>query len=165
MSTSVVRAARILDRLAHSQTPMTLAEIASELDIPKSTAYTILRDLASESFVTVSSPAAYSIGLKAFEVGSAHLRASGTAGAVAPELARLTRALNITSHYAVLDGTEVLYLCKEDPPTLGIQLASAIGARLPSHLTAVGKACLAWLEADWPAHVERHTPLTRCPRG
>jgi DNA-binding IclR family transcriptional regulator len=40
MSTSVVRAARILDRLAHSQTPMTLAEIASELDIPKSTAYT-----------------------------------------------------------------------------------------------------------------------------
>ena len=157
MSTSVVRAARILDRLAHSQTPMTLAEIASELGIPKSTAYTILRDLASESFVTVSSPPAYSIGLKAFEVGSAHLRASGTAGAVAPELARLTRALNITSHYAVLDGTEVLYLCKEDPPTLGIQLASAIGARLPSHLTAVGKACLAWLEADWPAHVELAT--------
>jgi DNA-binding IclR family transcriptional regulator len=158
MSTSVVRAARILDRLAHSQTPMTLAEIASGLDIPKSTAYTILRDLASESFVTVSSPPAYSIGLKAFEVGSAHLRTSGTAGAVAPELARLTRALNITSHYAVLDGAEVLYLCKEDPPTLGIQLASAIGARLPSHLTAVGKACLAWLEADClPGHVELAT--------
>ncbi len=158
MSTSVVRAARILDRLARSQTPMTLAEIASELNIPKSTAYTILRDLASESFVTMSSPPAYSIGLKAFEVGSAHLRVSGTAGAVAPELARLTRALNITSHYAVLDGTEVLYLCKEEPPTLGIQLASAIGARLPSHLTAVGKACLAWLEADrLPGHVELAT--------
>ena len=155
MSTSVVRAARILDRLARSQTPMTLAEIASELDIPKSTAYNILRDLASESFVTVCSPPGYSIGLKAFEVGSGHLRASGTAGAVAPELARLTRALNITSHYAVLEGTEVLYLCKEDPPTLGIQLASAIGARLPSHLTAVGKACLAWLEAGClPGHVE-----------
>ncbi len=155
MSTSVVRAVRILDRLARSPTPMTLAEIASELDIPKSTAYTILRDLASESFVTVSTPAAYSIGLKAFEVGAAHLRTSGTAGAMAPELTRLTRALNITSHYAVLDGTEVLYLFKEEPPTLGIQLASSIGARLPSHLTAVGKACLAWLEADLlPSHVK-----------
>jgi DNA-binding IclR family transcriptional regulator len=156
MSTSVVRAARILVRLAHSRKPMTLAQIARELGIPKTTAYSILRDLASESFVTVSSPpAAYSIGPKAFEVCSAHLRASGTAGAVAPELARLTRALNITSHYAVLDGTEVLYLCKEDPPALGIQLASAIGARLPSHLTAVGKACLAWLESDClPEHVE-----------
>lgn len=159
MSTSVVRAARILDRLAHSQTPMTLAEIASELHIPRSTAYTILRDLASEAFVTVSSPPAYSIGLKAFEIGSAHLRTSGIAGAVAPELARLTRALNITSHYAVLDGTEVLYLYKEEPPALGIQLASAIGARLPSHLTAVGKACLAWLEADC---VPRHVELAIC---
>ena len=38
---------------------MTRREIASGLDIPKSTAYTILRDLASESFVTVSSPPAY----------------------------------------------------------------------------------------------------------
>jgi DNA-binding IclR family transcriptional regulator len=157
MSTSVVRAARILGRLARSQTAMTLAEITSELGIPKSTAYGILRDLARESFVTVSSssPPAYSIGLKALEVGSAHLRASGIAGAVAPELARLTRALSITSHYAVLDGTDVLYLCKEDPPALGIQLASAIGARRPSHLTAVGKACLAWLEADClPGHIE-----------
>ena len=59
---------------------------------------------------------------------------------------------------AVLDGTEVLYLCKEDQPTLGIQLASSIGARLPSHLTAVGKACLAWLEADClPGHVDLAT--------
>jgi DNA-binding IclR family transcriptional regulator len=137
---------------------MTLAEIAAALDIPKSTAYTILRDLVSESFLTVSSPAGYSIGLKAFEVGSAHLRASGTVGVVAPELARLTRALNVTSHYAVLDGTEVVYLCKEDPPALGIQLASAIGARLPSHLTAVGKACLAWISADFlPGHVDMTT--------
>jgi predicted transcriptional regulator len=46
MSTSVVGAARIIDRLARSQTPMTLAEIASELGLPRSTAYTILRDLA-----------------------------------------------------------------------------------------------------------------------
>lgn len=134
---------------------MTLAEIASALDIPKSTAYTIVRDLVNESFLTVSSGAAYSIGLKAFEVGSAHLRASGTVGVVAPELARLTRALNITSHYAVLDGSDVVYLCKEDPPALGIQLASAIGARLPSHLTAVGKACLAWVNPEYlPSHVE-----------
>jgi DNA-binding IclR family transcriptional regulator len=155
MSTSVVRATQILGLLARSQTPMTLAEIASALGIPKSTALTILRDLANEDFVAVSSPRAYSIGLKAFEVGLAHLRASGIAGAVAPELACLTRALNITAHYAVLDGPEVLYLWKEDPPTLGIQLASAIGARFPSHLTAVGKACLAWVEADrLPGHVD-----------
>ncbi|MFI9605025.1 IclR family transcriptional regulator C-terminal domain-containing protein [Streptomyces sp. NPDC052043] len=93
------------------------------------------------------------IGLKAFEVGSAHLRRVGVTGIVAPELSRLTRALGVTSHYAILDHTDAVYLCKQDPPGLGIRLASSVGARLPSHLTAVGKACLAWLaeERAWQA--------------
>jgi hypothetical protein len=57
---------------------------------------------------------------------------------VAPELARLTRALNITSHHAVLDGTYVPYLYKEDPPTWGIQLASAIKTAAARAPVAIG---------------------------
>jgi DNA-binding IclR family transcriptional regulator len=148
VSSSVTRAMRILDLIAQSEKPLTLARIAEALDIPKSTAHGILRDLARESFVEVVEPAAYAVGLKAFEVGAAHLRRTSVIGFVAPELGRLTGTLGMTSHYAVLDGADVVYLCKEDPPGLGIQLASSIGARLPSHLTAVGKACLAALDAD-----------------
>ncbi|HEX5511980.1 MAG TPA: IclR family transcriptional regulator C-terminal domain-containing protein, partial [Actinomycetales bacterium] len=70
----------------------------------------------------------------------------------------LTRALNITSHFAILDGADAVYLCKEDPPGLGVQLASSVGARLPSHLTAVGKACLAWLARD---EVADHVVLSK----
>ncbi|NJC71378.1 IclR family transcriptional regulator [Planosporangium thailandense] len=147
-STSVVRAMRILDLLAHSQKALPLARIVEALDIPKSTAYSILRDLAAEGFVEIHEPAAYAIGLKAFEVGAAHLRTTGIVGVVAAELARLTRALNITSHYAVLDGPDAVYLCKQDPPGLAIQLASSVGARLPARSTAVGKSCLAWLDAE-----------------
>lgn len=145
MNGSVVRAMRILDLLAHSEKPLNLTSIAEALQIPKSTAHKILRDLVAEGFVALVEPSGYEIGLKAFEVGSAHLRVAGAVGLVAAELVRLTRALNITSHYAVLDGADAVYLCKEDPPGLGVQLASSIGARLPAHLTAVGKACLAWL--------------------
>lgn len=148
MSTSVVRALRILDLVAHADKPPTLTRIAEELGIPKSTAHGILHDLVAESFVDVVEPGAYVVGLKAFEVGSAHLRRTSAVAVVAPELVRLTRNLNITSHYAILDGTDAVYLCKEDPPGLGVRLASSIGARLPSHLTAVGKTCLAWLDDD-----------------
>ena len=163
MSTSVVRAMRILELLAGSEKPLTLARVTEALGIPKSTAHNILGSLAQEGFVEISEPASYAIGLKAFEVGAAHLRATGTVGVVAPELARLTRALNITSHWAVLDGVDAVYLCKEDPPGRGIQLASSIGARLPSHITAVGKSCLAWLE---PEEVEQHVALpTDATRG
>lgn len=167
MSTSVVRAVRILDLLAHAEKPLPLSRVCTALEIPKSTAHSILASLVQEDFVEVSESATYSIGLKAFEVGAAHLRATGTVGVVAPELARLTRSLNITSHWAVLDGTDAVYLCKEDPPVRGIQLASAIGARLPAAVTAVGKSCLAWLEADelaqhiaTPPDVEREAALT-----
>lgn len=148
MSSSVTRAVRILELIAHAEKPLTLTRVADQLGIPKSTAHSILRDLVSESFVEVVEPTAYAIGLKAFEVGAAHLRRTSDVGVVAPELVRLTRDLGVTSHYAVLDGTDAVYLCKEDPPGLGVQLASSIGARLPAHLTAVGKACLAWLGED-----------------
>jgi DNA-binding IclR family transcriptional regulator len=143
---SVVRAARILDLLAHAEKPLPLTRVAESLGIPKSTAHSILRDLASEGFVEISERTAYVIGIKAFEVGAAHLRSVGAVGVIAPELGRLTSVLGVTSHYAVLDRTDVVYLCKEDPPGLGIQLASSIGARLPAHITAVGKASLAWLD-------------------
>jgi len=139
---------RILEWLSWAEKPMALTRIAEALEIPKSTAHSILRDLASEDFVEISEPPAYSIGLKAFEVGSAHLRVIGVAGVVATELVRLTNVLNVTSHYAVLDRGDVVYLCKQDPPGLGIHLASSIGARLPAHVTAVGKSSLAWLDPD-----------------
>jgi DNA-binding IclR family transcriptional regulator len=153
MSSSVVRATRILELLAGADKPLGLTRIAEQLDIPKSTTHKILRDLVGEAFVEVVDTSSYQIGLRAFEVGAARLRVMGTVGVVAPELLRLTQELNITSHYAVLDGGEVVYLCKEDPPGLAVRLASSVGARLPAHLTAVGKASLAWLDND---AVERH---------
>lgn len=148
MSNSVVRAARILNLLAASEKPLSLKQIAEAIEIPKSTAHGILRNLVQESYLDVHEPASYAIGLKVFEVGSAYLRQVGAVGVVASELVRLTRTLSFTSHYAVLDAADAVYLCKEDPPGLGVQLASSIGARLPAHLTAVGKTCLAWLDPD-----------------
>ncbi|GAA4360244.1 IclR family transcriptional regulator [Paeniglutamicibacter cryotolerans] len=145
MSTSVVRAMRILESLSGASRPMTLTAIADELEIPKSTAHSILKALASRGFLDVDEYQGYTVGLKAFEVGASHLRSTNAVEVVVPQLVELTRALGITSHYAILDGADAVYLCKEDPPGLGLKLASSVGARLPAHTTAVGKAALAWL--------------------
>lgn len=154
MSTSVLRALKILELLSGSDKPLPLTRIAEQLDIPKSTAHAILRALASQEFLEVTEHASYSIGLRAFEVGAAHLRSNNAVDIVIPQLAYLTKELGITSHYAVLDGTDAVYLCKQDPPGLGIKLASSVGARLPAVVTAVGKAALAWLPGnDLAAHL------------
>jgi DNA-binding IclR family transcriptional regulator len=148
LNNSVAKAIRILELLASSEKPLTLTQISDELNLAKSTAHGLLRELVAATFLELHEPAAYSIGLRTFEVGAAYLRRTGAVGVIAPELVGLTRTLNVTTHYAVLDGTDAVYLCKEDPPGLGVQLASSIGARLPAEVTAVGKACLAWLHPD-----------------
>lgn len=148
MSNSVVRALSILELLADSEKPLALARISERLEIPKSTAHSILRSLLQRRFIVSDINGSYSVGIKAFEVGSAFVRHGDIVNLVAPQLVQVTRMLEMTSHYAVLDGPDALYLCKEDPPRVGVQLASSLGARLPARVTAVGKACLAWL----PAH-------------
>lgn len=145
---SVVRAMRILELLAARAEPVSLATVAQELAIPKSTAHGILADLLDEGFVEAHPPAGYTVGIRAFEVGAGHLRVRGVEGLVTGELARLSRSLDVTAHYAVLDGADVVYLAKEDPPGLGLRLASSVGARLPAARTAVGKAALAWLDPE-----------------
>jgi DNA-binding IclR family transcriptional regulator len=69
---------------------------------------------------------------------------------VMPELQWLTESLGVTSHFAVLEHDEVIYLAKHDPPGLGLKLASSLGARLPAAVTAVGKAQLAFRAAGPP---------------
>lgn len=160
MSTSVLRALKILELLSVSDKPLPLTRIAEQLDIPKSTTHAILRALASREFLEVTEHASYSIGLRAFEVGAAHLRSNDAVDIVIPQLAEITKTLGITSHYAILDGSDAVYLCKQDPPGLGIRLASSVGARLPAHVTAVGKAALAWLPGDeLAAHFPAGTDL------
>lgn len=159
---SVVRALRVLDLLAHEPRPVRLAEISVRLGIPKSTAHGILRDLVAEGFADQPEPAAYTVGIKAFEVGAAHVRSRGLEGSVLVELVRLSRRLEVTAHYAVLDGGDVVYLAKEDAPGLGVRLASAIGARLPAASTAVGKAAIGALD---PAALEDYAHAHPLPSG
>ena len=141
---SVTRALEILELLATGDQAVRLAEIAKQLELPKSSALSILRALVSREFATVDDNGRYRLGVHCFEVGAAYLRGMSPVQAVEPELRSITKMLGVTSHFAVLDGDEVVYLAKHDPPGTGLRLASSLGARLPAASTAVGKAQLAF---------------------
>jgi len=154
-SRSVLRALEILDLLAATERPLGLAQIAKEFSIPKSSCLALLRALAARNFIRQDETGAYALGLRSFEVGTAYLRAVTPVGAVTPELRTLTERLGMTAHFAVLEGDEVVYLAKQDPPGTGVRLASSLGARLSAWTTAVGQAQLAW--ADPPPEPARPT--------
>ena len=143
-SRSVLRALEILDLLAVTERPLGLAQIAKEFGIPKSSCLALLRALCARKFVKQEPGGAYVLGLRSFEVGAAYLRAVTPVSAATAELQALTERLGMTSHFAVLEGDEVVYLAKQDPPGTGVRLASSLGARLSAWTTAVGKAQLAF---------------------
>jgi DNA-binding IclR family transcriptional regulator len=145
-SRSVDRAVSVLQLLADHK-GLGLGDIARRLALPKSSAADVLKALVARDFVSQDHEGRYRLGLGVFEIGAAYVRSMTPVDAVGPELESLTRELSATSHFAVLDGDEVIYLAKHDPPLRGLELASALGARLPAGTTAVGKAQLAFISA------------------
>ena len=145
-SRSVDRAVSVL-RLLAEKSGLGVGEVARTLAIPKSSAADVLRALVARNFIAQDRDGRYQLGLGSFEIGAAYLRAMTPVASVEPELEELTRVLSATAHFAVLDGDEVVYLAKHDPPLRALDLASALGARLPAATTAVGKAQLAYVSA------------------
>jgi IclR family transcriptional regulator, KDG regulon repressor len=85
--------------------------------------------------------------LRQFELGNAYaagLDLPREAAAVAAGVSAQSRG---TVHVAVRDGADVVYMAKVDS-THSVHMVSALGGRLPAHLTAVGKALLAAVADD-----------------
>lgn len=157
---SVVRALDALELLAQSDRPMSLAEVAKGLELPKSSVLSLLRALTLREFAALDEEGRYTLGLRSFEVGSVYLRHVTPVGAAGPALRALTEKLEMTSHFAVLRDDEVVYLAKHDPPGRFVRLASSLGARLPAVSTAVGKAQLAYVDpSPIPVSEQLHEEL------
>lgn len=154
-SRSVRRALDMLVLLSTSDRPLGLAEIASTLVVPKSSALRLLRALVCGEFAQVGQDGRYRLGIRSFEIGAAYQRTTTPLVAVGDELEELTRRFGVTSHFAVLDRTEVVYMAKYDPSGPGPKLASSLGARLPARTTAVGKAQLAHSASRETPHREQ----------
>lgn len=146
---SAARALDVLRALASAGSAMTANEIASACAIPKSSAYELLKVMQTRRFVGYS-PASrsWSLDVATLEIASAFWRSGALQQKCWAYLARLTERTGHTSHLAVLDGPEVLYLAKREPAGGGIRLVTEVGTRLAAQDTAVGKAILAHLESD-----------------
>lgn len=140
---STDRVLRVLLYLASRPQPVSAAAMAEACDIPRPTLYAMLKDMQRRQFVThFPEERTWAIGVAAFEIGSAYLRSKPLQRLARPLLATLTAEVKETSHLAILQGNEVLYLLKQSPGRYATPLITDVGVRLPAHLTAVGKAIL-----------------------
>ena len=138
---------RILSHLAAQRGPVPASTIAAALGLPRSTAYRLLGILAEQGFVLHFPEARrYGIGVAAFELSSGFSRQEPIARLGRPILAAAVDRIGESAHLAVLHGRDVLYLVEERARRRP-SLVTDVGVRLPSHLTASGRAMLAALPA------------------
>jgi IclR family transcriptional regulator, KDG regulon repressor len=165
---SVDRALRVLTVISGAPRGLSLDELASRLQVPKSSLHRILAALRYRRFVSQPEPGGpYFLGTELLATAFRFSDALDLRALIHPYLARLGAALNETTHMAVLDGAEIVYQDKIEA-SHSIKLTSVIGGRNPAYATGVGKALLAWTypadEAlgEWAA---RYQPLIQRTRG
>jgi len=153
MSSSRVKSAErvmaVLDLLGRTVTPMPTPAISAQLDLPKSTTHHLLNVMLRSHYVAYwPDRRVWSLGVAAFEIGAAYLRTGHLQHEGQRHLSTLTATTNQTSHLAVLQGSDVLYLDKREPHGSGIRLVTDVGTRLPAHLTAVGRSILSRMSTE-----------------
>jgi DNA-binding IclR family transcriptional regulator len=110
---------------------------------PKPTVHRALAGLRRAGFAAQDGHGRYVLGDEFLRMAFAHHEARPDHVRVAPILQALCDRYGETVHYAVLDGTSVVYRSKLDPSIGAVRLTSVVGGRNPAHCTGVGKVLLA----------------------
>ncbi|HZK32268.1 MAG TPA: IclR family transcriptional regulator [Corynebacterium sp.] len=125
--------------------PLSLTEIAAGADLPPSSAHRIVGEMVDEELLTQTPDGRYQVSLRMWRMGqTVGQQLRETANPYVQDLYSLTGE---TSHLAVRDGRDALYLIRFYG-TRRVARSSWTGGRLPLHSTAVGKVLLAY-EEPW----------------
>lgn len=126
--------------------PASYATITRALGLPNSSGYQLVQTAVGRGFVEFD-PATrtYAIGTRLWEVAQAYNADARLVAAAQPVMNRLRDSTKETVQLARLSGLDNVYLAIAESPH-PIQLVSAVGARLASHGTGLGKVLLAGLD-------------------
>jgi DNA-binding IclR family transcriptional regulator len=141
---------------------MALAELARELELPKSSAHGLLATLVSLDLARRDADGHFALGPRALQWASAYSLQSDVTAAFLEQTRHPGPLSSETVMLAVLDGCEVVYLaCRQGSRPLAVNFR--VGGRLPATCTATGKAMLATVGAPALDSLVR-APLARLTR-
>ncbi len=139
---SVTRALNLLDRLAQQRAPMTLARLAADLSLPKSSVHGLCSTLVSFGYLRRQNDGTFLIGPRVMTLADAFVASTS----ITREFEALwdnSSAPEETMILSVLSGVDVLYVAVR-PGSRLLGLSFSVGMRLPAHLAATGHAQLAY---------------------
>jgi DNA-binding IclR family transcriptional regulator len=162
----ITRAAAILGALADPEGGRSLAQLAAQTGLPKTTVHRICTALEQVGYVHTDGETGHrELGpslLRLAVIGRRDLRTI-----LEPFIERLSLELNETVDLAVLDGARVLFVAQHPAPQRALMAIARVGAQFPAYTMASGKVLLAQLPREdilrrLPRRLE--TPLGGSPR-
>ena len=168
---SVERALKILSLFSHRRPLLGISELSDIMDLPKGTVHGLTRTLAEKGFLSQDPQTRkYRLGLKIHELG---IVLSGTLDLnqkAAGPCEQLSRKTGLLSRIGIWDGGSVVITMNIHPSPMPV-LPHQVGPRIHAYCSGIGKAILAYLDADTldeylaGIHLTPFTPATITSRS
>jgi DNA-binding IclR family transcriptional regulator len=142
------RSLALLDALANAGRPVSLKELAADLEIPQTTAFRLCQLLENRRYIAREAGGRrYTIGVKLLRLGLSVVRASGPTTARHQILSELVGEIGETCNLTAVVGTNVVYLDRVEAQW-PLRVILETGSRVPLHCTASGKLFLAAMASE-----------------
>jgi IclR family acetate operon transcriptional repressor len=139
------RSLKLLELVAEAD-GAALTDLSDQSGMAPSTVHRLLTSLAQHGMVTHDNETgAWTIGVKAFEIGTAYLRFRGLGTISRPYLKQLMEECGETANVAIEEGGDVVFISQVESPA-PLRAFFRPGRRGPIHASGIGKAIL----STWP---------------
>ncbi len=149
MNRTSQRTMEILKFVAESPHPVALHDIVENMEIPKSSAFSILQTLLQMNYICPNrqNEKQYSIGVETFTLGMKYASDMSISRETDALLEPLAQKFGKTGFVAILEGLDIVYIQKYK--SSGAMLASCeVGTRKAAYTTALGKCMMAYLPSN-----------------
>lgn len=148
MSDLVLRTFKVIEYLSNVDDWASLRPMARDLAIDPATMHRILTGLKEIGYVRQHpSDSRYQLTLKIAAISARLLEKSQLRQIAHPIMEDLTLKTNETSHLAILEGMDFVYIHKVDNQQ-AVRMRSRVGQRGQLHSTSVGKSILAFIPEE-----------------
>jgi DNA-binding IclR family transcriptional regulator len=137
----------VLHALAEQPYCLRLIDLSKQLNINKSSMFSLLNTLEQLDWIRRDKADTYSLGPSLGSLAGGYFRSNDLISTFHHEAAQTKVTFNETIQLAELIGKDIYYLAKEEVPS-PVKLSSGPGMRFPAHSTALGKILLSDLSID-----------------
>jgi DNA-binding IclR family transcriptional regulator len=138
------RGLRVLEVVAAARRPLSITDIAAELDLTRSSVFRLIYTLRHMGFLEEEQSKLFTLGPRVLNIGFAFLASKDIIEIARPELESLRDETQVSAHLAIRDERDVLYLSCVQTRS-GFLSNMNVGSRVPAYASPMGWLLLSGL--------------------